>query len=101
MTLLGLVFGGVALAVGAATGRSRLASSVASGLAVAGYFVFSFFPLSETFEPWAGVSPFTVYLRGDPLTQGVAWGDAAILAVVFLALVAVSPALIDRRDLRG
>ena len=101
VTLLGLLFGGVALAIGAATGRSRLASSVTAGLAVLSYFVFSFFPLSEAFAGWADISPFTLYLGGEPLTDGMAWGDAAILAGIFLALVAVSPKLIARRDLRG
>lgn len=101
VTLLGLVFGGVALALGAATGRSGLASSVTTGLAVVSYFMFSFFPLSESFEPWANLSPFTLYLGGEPLTSGVAWGDVAILTAIFLALVAMSPKLIARRDLRG
>ncbi|MGD2042717.1 MAG: ABC transporter permease, partial [Acidimicrobiia bacterium] len=65
------------------------------------YFVFSFFPLSETFEPWAQLSPFTLYLGSDPLTNGMAWIDAAVLVGVFLVLVAVSVPLFHRRDLRG
>lgn len=101
LTLLGLMFGAIALALGAATGRSRLASTVTAGLAVLSYFMFSFFPLSETFEPWANLSPFTLYLGSDPLTQGMAWGDAAILAAIFLVFAAVSPGLVARRDLRG
>lgn len=101
VTLLGLVFGGLALAIGAATGRSRLASWITTGVAVLSYFMFSFFPLSEAFEGWASFSPFTLYLGSDPLSNGMAWGDAAILAAIFLALVAVSPRLVSRRDLRG
>lgn len=101
VTLLGLMFGGLALAIGAATGRSRLASGVTAGVALLSYFMFSFFPLSEAFEGWASLSPFTLYLGSDPLTNGMAWGDATILAVIFLVLVAISPRLIARRDLRG
>lgn len=101
LTLLGLMFGGVALAIGAATGRSRLAASVTAGMAVLSYFMFSFFPLSEAFEAWADLSPFTLYLGSDPLTNGMAWGDAAILTGVFLVLVIISPRLVARRDLRG
>ncbi|HEX2370603.1 MAG TPA: ABC transporter permease subunit [Acidimicrobiia bacterium] len=101
MTLMGLLFGGLALAVGAATGRSRLASWVATGVALVSYFVFSFFPISEAFEPWARLSPFDLYLGSDPLTNGMAWGDAAILAAIFLVLVAISVPLFQRRDLRG
>lgn len=101
LTLLGLVFGALALVVGAATGRSRLASGATAAVAVASYFMFSFFPLSETFAPWAEVSPFTLYLRSDPLTNGMAWGDAAVLAAVFVVLIGVAIPLFQRRDLRG
>lgn len=101
MTLMGLLFGGLALAVGAATGRSRSASWAATGIALVSYFVFSFFPLSEAFAPWAQLSPFDLYLGSDPLSNGMAWGDAAILTAIFLALVVVSVPLFKRRDLRG
>lgn len=101
VTLMGLMFGGMALAIGAATGRSRLAAGFTAGVAVLSYFMFSFFPLSEAFEPWADLSPFTLYLGSDPLTNGMAWGDAAILTGIFLVLVIISPRLVARRDLRG
>jgi len=101
LALLGLVFGGLALAVGAATGRSRLASSTAAGLAVAAYFVWSFFPLSEAFEGWAVLSPFHFYLGSDPLATGMAWGDAGVLVAIFVVLVGMSMPLFERRDLRG
>jgi ABC-2 type transport system permease protein len=101
LTLMGLVYGGLALAVGAATGRSRLASWAATGVALVSYFVWSFFPLSESFAPWAKLSPFDLYLGSDPLTNGMAWADAAILAAIFLGLIALSLPLFRRRDLRG
>lgn len=101
LVLLGLVFGGVALAVGAATGRSRLASGTAAAVAVFAYFIWSFFPLSEAFEGWAVLSPFDFYLGSDPLTNGMAWGDAGILTGLFVVLVLVSIPLFQRRDLRG
>jgi ABC-2 type transport system permease protein len=101
LTLLGLAFGALALVIGAATGRSHLASAITAGVAVAAYFVWSFFPLSASFEGWAVVSPFHYYLGSDPLVNGMDWTDAAVLAAVFLALVAISPRLWERRDLRG
>jgi ABC-2 type transport system permease protein len=101
LVLLGLVFGGLALVIGAATGRSRLASAVTAAAAVAAYFVWSFFPLSETFERWAVVSPFHFYLGGDPLRNGVIWDHVAVLAVIFMALVLASVPLFSRRDLGG
>jgi ABC-2 type transport system permease protein len=101
VTLMSLVFGGLAMAVGAATGRSRLASWSAAGVGLFSYFMFSFFPLSDTFAGWSKFSPFDLYLGSDPLNNGMAWGDAAILAGLFVALVALSIPLWSRRDLRG
>ncbi|MFP3882835.1 MAG: ABC transporter permease subunit [Actinomycetota bacterium] len=101
LVLMALVFGGIALAVGAATGRVRLASAVSAAVAVVAYFVWSFFPLSEAFEGWAVISPFEYFLGSDPLSNGMAWGDAVVLATVFVVLVAVSVPLFERRDLRG
>jgi ABC-2 type transport system permease protein len=101
LTLMGLAFGGLALAIGAATGRSRVASGTATGVALLAYFMFSFFPLSETFEPWANLSPFTLYLGSDPLVNGMAWGDGLILLGLFIVLTAASVPLFQRRDLRG
>lgn len=100
-TLLGLVFGAVALALSAATGRVSIAVYGAAGLGVMSYFVDSFFPLSDSFAPWATVSPFHYYLGSDPLTNGMAWGDASILATLVVALVALAIPLFNRRDLRG
>lgn len=101
LSLLGLVFAGVALAIGAATGRSRLASATTAGVAVAGYFTWSFFPVSESLQDWVAVSPFHFFLGSDPLVNGMAWGDAAVLIGAFLVLVALSIPLFYRRDLRG
>ncbi|CAN5889701.1 hypothetical protein BH23ACT10_BH23ACT10_34490 [soil metagenome] len=100
-TLLGLVFGALALALSAATGKVTVAVYGAAGLGLMSYFVDSFFPLSDSFEPWAAVSPFHYYLGSDPLANGMAWGDAAVLLAVFIALVAVAIPLFNRRDLRG
>lgn len=101
VTLMSLVFGGLSLAVGAATGRSRVASWSAAGVGLLSYFMFSFFPLSDAFAGWAKFSPFDLYLGSDPLNNGMAWADAAILGGIFVALVVLSIPLFSRRDLRG
>jgi ABC-2 type transport system permease protein len=101
VTLMSLVFGGLSLVVGAATGRSRLASWSAAGVGLLSYFMFSFFPLSDAFAGWAQFSPFDLYLGSDPLNNGMAWGDGAILLGLFIGLVALSIPLFSRRDLRG
>lgn len=101
LVLMALVFGGIALASGAATGKVRAAAGVAAGVAMAAYFAYTFLPLAERFARWATISPFHYYLGSDPLTTGMDWGDAAVLALTFAVLVTVSVPLFHRRDLRG
>ncbi len=100
LTLLGLVLGGVALLVGAATGRSRVAAYSATGTTVVAYFMFAFLPLSESFASLARWSPFHYYLGSDPLVNGMNWGHASVLLMMFVILVGVAIPLFGRRDLR-
>jgi len=99
-TLLGLVFGGLALALGGGTGRTTIAVYVTSGVALAAYLLNSFLPLSATLAGWVKWSPFYYYLRGDPLNRGMDWGSGALLAGLFVGLVALAVVLFRRRDLR-
>jgi len=99
-TLLGLAFGGLALALSAGTGRTTIAVYVTSALALAMYLLNSFLPLSADLAGWAKWSPFYYYLRGDPLNRGMDWGSGALLAGLFVGLVALSVWLFQRRDLR-
>ena len=99
-TLLGLVFGGLALALGGATGRTGIAIYGAVGVAVLTYIANGFLPLNESTEAWARLSPFNYYLSSDPLNTGMNWGNAAVLTGLFLVTVAAAVVLFDRRDLR-
>ena len=99
-TLLGLAFGGLALALGAATGRTQIASYGAVGVAVVSFIINGFLPLNDTTAAWAKVSPFYYYLSSDPLLTGMHWGHAAVLGGLFVILVAAAVWLFQRRDLR-
>ena len=101
LTLFGLVFGGVALATSAATGRRKMATWATTGVALVTWFMFSFLTLTESVAGVANLSPFEWYLGSDPLVNGMSWVDAGLLAGSFVALVAVSVPLFARRDLRG
>jgi ABC-2 type transport system permease protein len=101
VTLLGLAFGAVGLAVSAATGRTRWATMTATGIALVSYFAWSFLPLSDAMAGWASLSPFDWYLGSDPLNNGMPWGDAVLLALLATVLVAAAVPLFERRDLRG
>ena len=99
LTLLGLAFGAVALALGAATGRVPVAIYGAVGLALVFFLLNAFLPLSDRLAGWAKVSPFYYYLGSDPLVNGMHWGHGALLAGLAVALIALSVVLFRRRDL--
>lgn len=100
VTLLGLVFGGLTLLIGAATGRTRVALSATIGVAFACYLVDGFFVLSETLAPWKRLTPWHYFLSGDPLNAGLDPIHAGILGGLFVLLVAGAIVAFDRRDLR-
>ncbi len=97
-TLVGLVFGALALLMSAATGLVRLAVFVPVGASVAFHVMDSLAKLNDA--PWGRLSPFHYYLGGDPLTTGMAWGPGALLAGLAAALTALAVPAFERRDLR-
>ena len=96
---LGLCFGGVALAVGCATGRRALAAAAAAGLAIAGFLVNSLSSLAEGLERWRPLTLFYQYASNDPLRNGLDLGDAAVLVAVAVATALAALAAFQRRDL--
>ena len=99
-SLVGLVFGALALALSAAIGRVRVAASAAVGVAVVAYMINSISILNDTVEGIAAFTPFDYYLTSDPLNNGMNWGHGAVLFAAFLVLIAAAVFLFDRRDLR-
>jgi ABC-2 type transport system permease protein len=98
MVLLGVEFGWLALAVGAALGRRAVAIAVASAAAVAAYVLYVAGELVGALEPWQPLSPFHQALDGGPLGAGLpaayAWMPLAAAAVLAAALP-----VFDRRDI--
>lgn len=98
VTLIGILYGAIALLLGAATGLTRVALSAAAGLALVGHFMNALGSLNDA--AWQQLSPFYYYLESDPLTTGPDWGNVAVLATLSLIVVlAAFPAFL-RRDLR-
>jgi ABC-2 type transport system permease protein len=97
--LLALVFGSLALATAALTGKRSVAAATATVLAVNAYLINAFAPLSDGIDSVKGLSPFYYYSAADPVRNGADPLHLAFLA--FLALVFVGVALVafDRRDL--
>jgi beta-exotoxin I transport system permease protein len=96
--LLGMAFGTLALAVGAATGRRGVTIGVSAGVAVGTFFVFGLAPLSATTEFLQAYSPFYWFLGGEPLADGF---DPMFLGLVVLVALLVAVALwtFERRDI--
>lgn len=99
VALLGLEFGWLALAVGAATGRRALALGVGGAAAVAAYVVYALGRIVDSVERFQPLSPFQQALHHGPL------GGSAPTTLVWVVLgagvvLAVALPLFDRRDLR-
>jgi ABC-2 type transport system permease protein len=96
--LLGTLFGALALATGAATGRRNLAYAVVAVIALVGFFGNNLGPTIEGLAWLRDVSPFHYYSGGLPLRNGLQLGDVALLALVSSVLVAGGGLVFDRRD---
>ncbi len=96
--LLALLFGCVALLVGAASGHRSRAIGVASALVVLSYFVNALAPLWGSLEPFQKISPYYWYAAGDPLRSGLDYRHLGVLLVVTAVVAAIAPFAFDRRD---
>jgi ABC-2 type transport system permease protein len=98
--LLGWVFGGLALLLGAATGRVAIATYGTVGAALVLYVVDAFAALNPSLEGLEVLSPFHLASGSLPLESGMPWGNAAVLLAVAVVFVAAAFPLFQRRDLR-
>ncbi len=97
--LLGLSFGTVAFAVGAATGRRGLAVALAVVLTVVSYLLGIFAKIVESLESFEQFSLFYYAVDVNPLANGLKAGNVVVfIGVIAVALVAALVAF-ERRDL--
>ena len=98
MTLLGIEFGAIALAVGAVTGRRSLAIAISGGLAVASYLLYLAGQLVDSVHPYLWLSPVHQAISGGPIGPTV---PAIMLALpaVAIVVIALSLPVYERRDL--
>ncbi|MDH4140823.1 MAG: ABC transporter permease [Coriobacteriia bacterium] len=98
LALLGMVFGSLALAVGAFTGRTSLAIGVTTGVALAAFLANNLAPMLEYLDVAQKFSPFYYYLGNDPLREGFDAGGSAVLVAAGLVLAALAVWGLNRRD---
>lgn len=99
MAGIAFLFGSIALAVGAWTGKPGLAIGVAAGVGVATFLLNGFATIIDWLEPFRILSPFYWY-QGDtnPLDQSLGWQQPLLLAVG-LVLAGAAVFLFRRRDI--
>ncbi|HEY3560606.1 MAG TPA: ABC transporter permease subunit [Kribbella sp.] len=98
MTLLGLEFGALALAVGALFGRRTTAIALAAAAATAAYVVYAVGLILARFESWQPYSPVYQAFHDGPLGAGLQVTYLWLLAGSAL-LVAVALPSLDGRDI--
>jgi len=98
MTLLALVFGALATAIGAFTGHPGLSRSVPAVAAVLAYVVNGLGPVVSWLAPWQRYSPFYQYAGHDPLRHGFSLPAALVSLATVAALIVAATIGFGRRD---
>lgn len=99
VALLGLLFGTLALAIGAVVPGKARAISVAGAIGVASWALDGLGQAVSALDPWRPLSPFYQALGSSPLRDGAPWGGWAILVALTVALAVVAVAGLNRRDI--
>jgi ABC-2 type transport system permease protein len=100
LLFLAIMFGAIAVAVGALSGSPAIATGVAGALAVAAYVANATLPLANL-AGWAKLSPWYYFAGSDPLSNGVDGWNLLVLAVIAAVALAVAYVGFARRDLKG
>jgi ABC-2 type transport system permease protein len=100
VTLLGLTFGGLALAIGCITGNRGLALGVSSAAAVSTFVANALGEIADFIDPAKWVSPFYYYNDANVLANGLNPAHAAVLAAAAAVLIGIGYRAFQRRDLR-
>lgn len=99
LALLALVFGALALAIGAATGHPGASRALPAVLAVAGYVLNGLGSVVDWLRPLRKLSPFYQFTGHDPLRSGVSLPAVGVSVATVAVLVAVAVVAFRRRDI--
>ena len=98
LALLGIVFGALALAIGAAVGHASEARAVPAVVAVLAYIVNGLAPQVSWLQPVRELSPFYQFNGHDPLRNGVSVAAVLVAVGTTVILVALAVDGFRRRD---
>ena len=99
LVLMGLDFGLITMAVGAATGRRGTALGIGASLAAASYLLSSLASTISAIRPGRYLSLFYWSVGNDQITKAVSLGDFTVLLVVGLCAVLAAIIAFRRADL--
>jgi ABC-2 type transport system permease protein len=97
--LIGILFGSVAMSVGASTGKKGVAIGTVATLATATYFLNSLAPFIDALEPFRVASPFYWALGASPVADPVPLIRLLWTVLATALVVAGGVMTFDRRDL--
>jgi ABC-2 type transport system permease protein len=98
--LLGYLFGGMALLLGAWTGKRGLSIGVSAGAGVVTYLLNGFAMIISWLEPYRYFSPFHYYTDNDPINNGLDPFDTLVLVILTVIFVAGAVIAFNRRDVQ-
>ena len=98
-TLLGLLFGSAAFAIGAVGGKRGLILGVVSAIAVATFLINSLGNLAAWLETARYISPFYYYDSNRPLFDGIDWLNVGVLTGITLIGLLIALWAFPRRDI--
>jgi ABC-2 type transport system permease protein len=99
LNLLVIAFATVTLAAGAASGRRGVAVAVGAGTAVAAFIANALSDVIERGDILERISPFSWYLAGDPVAQGIDVVGYVLLGALTFVAWGVAHVTFVRRDL--
>lgn len=99
--MLGLVFGAATMLVSALLGKRLPTMLTVAAIAGVAYLVATFFPLIDSLERWAELSPWHYYYSTNPLANGADWGHLGVMAVITAGTALAGWYIYARRDLPG
>lgn len=97
---LGLLYGWLALAVGAAVPSRALAIGAPTALAAGGYLVNGLHGLAGWLDPFRFLSPFWL-VGSSPLQSGIRSGGLASVLAFAIVFLTAGALLVERRDLQS
>jgi ABC-2 type transport system permease protein len=99
--MVALVFGAIALSIGAAGADRRAAMTISAAIAGLSFVLAVFLPMKESLAWLAKLNFWYPYSANIALVHGIDGGFSAVLAICAIVISAAGFAIFARRDLRG